>query len=276
MLFPVGDAEALAQTLASLLDDPGRRAELVAHASAAVAAYDWPMVAQRVLEVYTPAIEASPGGRRPARPSDGGRRAPGLTRHRCGPHCWAATGLPGFGKIIQLRCVTMWVVVTVVVAVVLVATYVTWTATRVDRLHARADAAFAALDAQSVRRAAATVDLAGQDGMAEAAGAAAKAVLAAPPDDRESAENDLTRALREAVAQAGTAGTGTAGMPAVAAASRRLALARQVHSDLVRDALAVRRRPLVRLLRLARAHPVPRFFDIDEPTLDPPHDGAQR
>jgi hypothetical protein len=41
-----------------------------------------------------------------------------------------------------------------------------------------------------------------------------------------------------------------------------------VHADVVRDALAVRRRWLVRLLRLARRHPEPRFFDIDEPVLD--------
>ena len=53
---------------------------------------------------------------------------------------------------------------------------------------------------------------------------------------------------------------------------RRLALARQVHTDLVRDALAVRRRPLVRLLRLTRRHqPPPRFFDIADPTLDEVH-----
>jgi len=55
----------------------------------------------------------------------------------------------------------------------------------------------------------------------------------------------------------------------VAEASRRLALARQVHSDLVRDARAARRRPLVRMLRLTRRHPEPVFFDIDDPTLTP-------
>ena len=57
---------------------------------------------------------------------------------------------------------------------------------------------------------------------------------------------------------------------AVVAASRRVALARQVHTDLVRDALAVRRRPLVRLLRLTRRHPRPAYFDIDDPTLELP------
>jgi phosphatidylinositol alpha-mannosyltransferase len=59
-LFPVGNSAALATTLAGLLDDPRRRADLVAYASEAVADYDWPVIAARVLEVYLLAIEASP------------------------------------------------------------------------------------------------------------------------------------------------------------------------------------------------------------------------
>jgi hypothetical protein len=55
----------------------------------------------------------------------------------------------------------------------------------------------------------------------------------------------------------------------VVAASRRVAVARQVHTDLVRDALAVRRRVVVRLLRLTRRHPRPAYFDIGDPTLQP-------
>ncbi len=165
-------------------------------------------------------------------------------------------------KIVRLRCVTMWVIVAVVAVVVLVATYLTWIAARVDRLHARVQAAFSALDAQSVRRAAAAANLPPTDGFAEAQ-ATAKAVLAAHPDDREAAENDLTHTLRAAAATCGVDA-----MPGVEDASRRLALARQVHSDLARDALAVRGLPLVRLLGLARRHPAPRFFDIDDPTLD--------
>ena len=60
-LFPVGDAKALAATAAELLDDPERRAAYVAHADRVVAAYDWPVLARRVLEVYEAAIEASGG-----------------------------------------------------------------------------------------------------------------------------------------------------------------------------------------------------------------------
>ena len=156
----------------------------------------------------------------------------------------------------------MWVVVSVVVLVVAIATYVTWTATRVDRLHARAAAASAALDAQSVRRAAAAVELGEREGLGEAMDAA-KAVLGAKADDRAVAENQLTRVLRLAAAK-----FEPDTMNGVAEASRRLALARQVHSDLVRDALAVRRRPLVRMLRMTRRHPEPTFFDIDDPALD--------
>jgi phosphatidylinositol alpha-mannosyltransferase len=59
-LFPVGDAGALAGTLAALLDDPGRRAALSRRALEVVAGFDWPVVAQRVLEVYATAIEATP------------------------------------------------------------------------------------------------------------------------------------------------------------------------------------------------------------------------
>ena len=60
-LFPVGDAEGLAAGAADMLDDADLRARLVARADAVVADYDWPVVAERVVEVYNAAIEASGG-----------------------------------------------------------------------------------------------------------------------------------------------------------------------------------------------------------------------
>ncbi|MEV0458661.1 glycosyltransferase family 4 protein [Catellatospora methionotrophica] len=57
-LFPNGDATALGEAVSTLLDDGERRRELAAHAERVVAAYDWPVVAARVLEVYNSAIEA--------------------------------------------------------------------------------------------------------------------------------------------------------------------------------------------------------------------------
>ncbi|HZN72481.1 MAG TPA: glycosyltransferase family 4 protein [Micromonosporaceae bacterium] len=58
-LFPAGDPTALSTTLATLLDNPAARTTLSARASAVVTAYDWPTVAERVLEVYATAIEAT-------------------------------------------------------------------------------------------------------------------------------------------------------------------------------------------------------------------------
>ena len=160
----------------------------------------------------------------------------------------------------------MWSVVAVVALVVLIATYVTWIASRLDRLHARAGAAQAALEAHLVRRAVAAAELADVLGRPELRRAARAALAAADsvPDERESTENDLTRELRRAPL--------VDGVPAAAAAvetSKRVALTRQVHNDSVRDALAIRRRPLVRLLRLHRRHPAPAYFDVDDPMLDP-------
>ncbi|MFC7545313.1 hypothetical protein [Plantactinospora sp. GCM10030261] len=161
----------------------------------------------------------------------------------------------------------MWWLVGGCVLLVLVSAYLAWTAARVDRLHLRVAAAARALDAHLVRRGAAAAVLAeersGTDLYADDLYVAARIALDAAPEDREAAENDLTRQLRRAPLRADD--PAAAG---VVAASRRLALARQVHTDLVRDALSARDRPIVRLLRMARRHERPRYFDIDDPTLE--------
>ena len=51
-LFAVGDPADLARVAARLLDDPARRAELSVAALAAVADYDWAVVAREVVSVY--------------------------------------------------------------------------------------------------------------------------------------------------------------------------------------------------------------------------------
>ncbi|TDC43171.1 hypothetical protein [Micromonospora sp. KC213] len=156
---------------------------------------------------------------------------------------------------------TAWWVLGTAVLVALVAAYLAWTAGRVQRLHIRAESAARALDAHLLRRAAAAAVLAEQRYGVELY-AAARIALDAAPEEREAAENDLTRQLR-AVELDPT----DPACEAVIAASRRLALARQVHTDLVRDARAARSRPLVRLLRMGRGQQWPRYFDVDDPTL---------
>jgi len=60
VLVPRGDADALAAALGGLLADPARRAELAAAGRRVVAAYDWSVVARRILAVYE--TVAPPGG----------------------------------------------------------------------------------------------------------------------------------------------------------------------------------------------------------------------
>jgi phosphatidylinositol alpha-mannosyltransferase len=58
-LFPVGSAEGLAQAAERLLDDPARRASLSAAAMEAVRAYDWPVVARDVVQVYETVVSGA-------------------------------------------------------------------------------------------------------------------------------------------------------------------------------------------------------------------------
>ena len=162
-----------------------------------------------------------------------------------------------------------WVMAALAVAAVLSA-YLVWTAHRVERVHVRAASAGRALDAHLLRRAAAAAVVAESTDFIELY-AAARLALDAEPDERESAENDLTRQLQSARITGTDPATRT-----LRATSRRVVLARQVHTDLVRDALTARRRPLVRLLRMARHYEQPRYFEIVEPTLPEPVTVAPR
>jgi phosphatidylinositol alpha-mannosyltransferase len=71
-LFTTGDADDLARAAGRLLDDPARRAALSAAALAAVADYDWSVVARSVFSVYETVVLGStqvavtaPGGEFP-------------------------------------------------------------------------------------------------------------------------------------------------------------------------------------------------------------------
>ena len=155
-------------------------------------------------------------------------------------------------------------------AVVLLACYVTWTAGRLDRMHARVDAAWAALDAQLVRRAAAVravVPLLPPDPTTARLEAACDAALRAGTDGREVVENDLSRALRAAGPLLLAAPAPPDTLVELQTAGSRVALARSFHNSAVNDTRALRRRRLPRALRLAGHRALPRGFDIDDTAL---------
>jgi len=132
-------------------------------------------------------------------------------------------------------------------------------ATRLDRLHVRTDAAWAALDAALYRRAVVASGLHGYAGLLRAAHAA----LVAGPSAREELENELGRAL----SMLDRGGLEPASAGRLADAEQAVVIARRVYNDAVRDTLALRSRRMVRWLRLAGTAPLPRYFEIVEPAL---------
>jgi hypothetical protein len=156
-----------------------------------------------------------------------------------------------------------------------VALYCVYTARRLDRLHARMDAAAAALDAQLRLRCEAVVrleaELPGKPGEQLRRLATATSEVDGLAHDREIVENALSVALTQL----------SGDMPAVflspspAAAevhddALRAAYARRFYNDTVRDALVVRDRMAVRWLGLAGHAAHPAYFEMHDEELPTP------
>jgi len=173
-------------------------------------------------------------------------------------------------------------VIIIVGLALLFGVYISWRAGRLDRLHARLEAARAALDAALVRRSSVALELASSCLLDPAtslllAGAAHDARTA--DETRELRESDLTRALRAAFGQPDflaslTGRTGAEELLAeVEAASHKVFLARKFYNDAVAATLSARRRWLVRLFSLAGGAALPAFFEIDDSLVAAGADG---
>ncbi|HEX8495764.1 MAG TPA: hypothetical protein VF661_01105 [Actinomycetales bacterium] len=182
-----------------------------------------------------------------------------------------------------------WLLLLLVLA--LLAWYLSFSASRIDRLHHRVEGARSALDAQLVRRAEAAVELATSGLLDPAtgmlvAGAAVDALEAGESGDhdppapgrltsdhvRETAESDLSRALQVALDPdlVRTLAEDPVGGPLLErlrAAGHRVQLARRFHNDAVTDATRVRSKPVARWARLAGRAVAPQTFEMDD---DPP------
>jgi hypothetical protein len=155
-----------------------------------------------------------------------------------------------------------------VVLTVLLTTWVIFTLTRLDRLHARVDAAQAALDAQLVRRAAALLYVveAGAASLrrdeAERYGRVATIALGTVGFDREAAENEVGHAIADLADRHPDTRDPEAGE--LHEACVRVTIARRFYNDAVRDTRALRSRRMPRILHLAGHRETPQYFDIDE------------
>ena len=166
---------------------------------------------------------------------------------------------------------TTWIVsislALLLIALLLLAAWAFQTASRLDRLHVRYDLSWQALDGVLARRAvvarAVAVDSYGGAPAGKRLAALADVAERSPRDRREAAENELSAAL----ALVDPATLPLALVAELADAEARVLLARRFHNDAVRDTLALRERPVVRLLRLGGTAALPTYFEIAERAL---------
>lgn len=176
-----------------------------------------------------------------------------------------------------------------VLALVAVAWYLSYSAARLDRLHAKVEGAMSALDAQLVRRAEATLELANAGVLdpasalliADAATESIERTTEHPVDEdlldgqhfggREDVEGDLTAALAAALPDEVVAGLRGRDDPFVdesldriAASGLRVRMARRFHNDAVRQVRRVRRKRVVRWFRLAGHAALPEMVEFDD------------
>jgi hypothetical protein len=199
---------------------------------------------------------------------------------------------------------TWTIIVLAVLALVLWGFYVSWRASRLDRLHNRTEAARTALDLALVRRASAAAELASSGQLDPATSLlladAVRRARQAEAAERDLAESDLTRALRVTLApefraelraeDGGDAAPEVTAGPAVAAASaggpdgdpddatelldevekaaNQVFIARKFYNDVAGRTLDARRRPLVRVLHLSGSARPPGFFEMDDELTD--------
>lgn len=168
-----------------------------------------------------------------------------------------------------------WVYLALALAVLLLlGSWLSWTANRLDRMHHRIEVARGSLDTQLLRRSAAALELATSGALDPARSLllldSAHQARAAAPDEFESAESDLSEALRavfpdrdEVLALKRDPATAQL-VDEVAARCHKIQLARRFHNDVVGSARALRSRRRVRWLRLAGRAGELETVDLDD------------
>ncbi|MEO7070333.1 MAG: hypothetical protein ABI131_07555, partial [Nostocoides sp.] len=166
--------------------------------------------------------------------------------------------------------------------------FLSYSASRLDRLHARVEGALSALDAQLIRRAEATLELANSGELDPAsslilASAASESLerhtehlIADDPLDgqsfggREPVESDLSEALSIALTPSVVEsirhhdGVAAAAVERIEAAGLRVQLARRFHNNAVKDVQRVRRKRSVLWFRLAGHAVLPATVEFDD------------
>lgn len=180
------------------------------------------------------------------------------------------------------------VIAGVVCVLLVLAWYLSYSAARLDRLHAKVEGALSALDAHVVRRAEASIELANSGAVDPASGVLVAAAASESLErhnersfesdllqgqhfaGREGVESQLSEVLHAALPPEVVRDIEAKGDPGAAALERvrhaglRVQLARRFHNDAVKEVQRVRAKRVVRLFRLAGHAELPRTVEFDD------------
>lgn len=169
---------------------------------------------------------------------------------------------------------TWWYVALAIVGLVVGGLWLTWTANRLDRMHHRIEVARSSLSTQLLRRSGTALELGACVALDPARSLllvdSAHEARAASPDHFESAESDLSAALRAVFADDGEVRSLSrdrdvgALLDELAGDCRKVELARRFHNDVVVSARVLRSRRRVRWLRLAGNASDLHSIDLDD------------
>jgi hypothetical protein len=164
--------------------------------------------------------------------------------------------------------VTITDIVIVVAVVLFLGVYVSWRAGRLDRMHTRLEAARAALDVTLVRRSSVVLELAASGFLDPAT----SVLLAEAAHDARGGEAAFAQpGFRDSLDDV----EGAADLLAeLEAAAHQVLVARKFYNTAVAVTRDARRKPLVRLLRLAGHAELPEFFEMDDSLAVADDDGA--
>lgn len=161
----------------------------------------------------------------------------------------------------------------VILIILICAWYLSFLATRLDRLHHRVETSWANLDGLLQRRAAIALEIARSD-FADPAStllltSAAYQAREASVQDRSGAESALSGALALLLIDGQTHASSSEKtlLEELAALTTKIRIAISIHTDSVSSTQAVRKRVAIRLFRLAGTAPLPVTYEFETDAL---------
>lgn len=155
----------------------------------------------------------------------------------------------------------------ILIAMLLAVWYLSFTATRLDRLHHRVETSWANLDAALKTRSALALEIARSNLVDPATSmlllAAAHVAVVSEQAERAEAEEELSRLLLSLLEQEVLDAEAEI-FHELSAARERLRIAIALHLEAVTRTLAQRQRPLVRVFRLAGRAPLPVRYPFED------------